>query len=595
MPDLKTMPDEKRIGDGIAYHKRLWLATHTEQWPTYDEFYQGEFKVWNADGRSPNLDDREFYRRARARSIVEHGVDSQLTYMPKVHRRAIGNADDAQDRADRLTEGLQAVIMDSLLREMSLPPRLSAKYLTHLGYFVLKAPILDGRCMQERIDSRKKEKNETAEEFEWRQRESKAAVWNPVRIEVPHPASVLMDPSERDPAEAVEIEVMPGYRVMEISQEKMKSRKNAVEYRFATKQDPSLPVMVEHLWSRYWHAFRAYTGAGDQEPQLVYVEMNKSRMLPFLHTLAGFGMEPTNGTGDPKHVAVGILHGVLDSLRTLAQNDSSKHFLNMRRAYAQVTTEGNPAELRDQMRGGVVHAAKDEIGIMPTPALDARMTEHGHELLDDIEDGTYSRSLGGIRIPGVSTASEAALQHTSASRRFVEPVTQLTHIYSELARRILKLVDTAPTLEDGIGARGKIVQRSDIQHNYDVEVTFEDIDPVVKLREKESDQREVSLRLMGRETYIERHSRNTVTEEMDRLAEDVVMELVGPELATAAADRMGLRPEFEAAKKRIAEQVAADGRTQGDNGVGPARRSSEQLRDMPAGLTPDIPTPPREG
>jgi len=588
--DIKQMPDEKRVADAIGYYHRMWQQAH-DQWADYDSFYQLEFDVWD----ERQFRDRPSYRRSRPRNLVDHAVDTQMIYHPNVKRDTAGEAGDAQERTDRLRDGLAAVIRESSLREMSLPWRMAAKYLTHYGYFVFEAPILDGRLMQDRIDARKRMRNETDEEFENRQRDTKASSWNPIRINVPHPTSVLMDVCERDPDEAIKIEAMPAYRVLELSEYKKKSRKNSEVYRLKN-QDPSSPVIVQHYWSRYWHAVRAASGEHGSEPQMLYVEKNGMRMLPFLHTLAGFGMEPVNGTGNPRHSAVGILHGVRDSLRAQSQGDSAKHNLLMRKSFVGMRTSGSPEELRDQLRGGIAQAEEGEIGILPTPDVDRAMFEIGREQAEDIEEGTYSRSLGGVRIPGVTTVGQQAAIQTAAGKKFVETVTQITHLSSEIGRRILRLVDTSPTLSEGIGAYGHVIRRSDIQGNYNVDIMFEDIDPVIKLQQQEVDMRQVQLNLMSHETYLDRHAQGTVSEEMDRLYEDEVMQNpnLRAELARQAARRLGLGEEYGSALGQQAEQLNADGRRTAFT-RGPERGSTENLRDLPQGITPDVPTPPRGG
>lgn len=593
MPDLKQMPDEKRVDEATAYYEKLWKPTHN-QWSGYDSYYQQTFDVWDKQ----EFKDRSYLRRSRGRNLIDHAVDSQMTYHPVVSRPAVGEGGDAKDRADKLREGLAAVIQDSMLKEMSLPWRTAAKYFTHYGYMVFEAPILDPCLMRERIDAKKRKRNETDDEHELRQKDVRTAVFNPIRINVPHPVTVMLDPSEKMPDEAVKVEVMPAYQVYELSVEKTRTRNNAEVFRLAGLP-PNTPILLRHYWTRYWHSVKAVaqTTSGTI-PQMLWTEKNPSGMLPFLHAAAGFGMEPVNGAGDPKYMAVGILHSVMDVLKAQAQSDSAKHNLLMKRSYVGMRTTRDPADVAQQLRGGIVQASADEIGELPTTDVDRWMFQVGQEYEQDIEEGTYSRTLGGVRIPGVSTVGQQAILNTTAGQKFVEPVVQLSHMASEVARRILRLVDTVPTLADGIGAHGHVIKRADIQGNYDAEVQFESIDPALDLQRREVGIREVQLNLQSLEDYLRNDKRvEDVSGYKRRLLEDAVEKhpAVHSRLAQQAAVGMDseLADTFTEAIQEEAAQVEQDGRRASTTG-GPVKGSTENLRDVTNPLTPDVMNPPRQ-
>ena len=70
---------------------------------------------------------------------------------------------------------------------------------------------------------------------------------------------------------------------------------------------------------------------------------------------------------------------------------------------------------------------------MEMQQLPGWMFESEQWLDKDMELGTYSRTLAGIRDQGVSTVGQQAILSTSAMRKFVAPSKQLEHLASRSA------------------------------------------------------------------------------------------------------------------------------------------------------------------
>jgi hypothetical protein len=91
--------------------------------------------------------------------------------------------------------------------------------------------------------------------------------------------------------------------------------------------------------------------------------------------------------------------------------------------------------------------------------------------------------------------------NTAMRRKFIGPSIQQEHMASIVAGWILKLVDNLSTLKDGIGAHGKRLSRSDISGNYDINVTFEVMDPVMEMQRRSMFLQEWQLGLLDDEGY----------------------------------------------------------------------------------------------
>src|SRR3989304_5715766 len=98
-----------------------------------------------------------------------------------------------------------------------------------------------------------------------------------------------------------------------------------------------------------------------------------------------------------------------------------------------------------------------------TPQLPAWLFRAGEELAQDIEAGSYARSMRGEHQTGSTTLGETAILSEAASKKFYAPQQQLEHLASITASRVLRLVDV---LGETVTVQGHVARPEDIEHNY---------------------------------------------------------------------------------------------------------------------------------
>jgi hypothetical protein len=377
------------------------------------------------------------------------------------------------------------------------------------------------------------------------------------------------------------------------------------------QDNPFEMVLCDEWWSDCWHAL--VTDAGD----LLFVEKNTWGFVPYAHAFSGYGQEPTSISEiDPTHLAVGLLDHALESLKAQAQAVAGRHNALIEATFNPVVTTGSADELQEQLaRSDIIEVAnRGEVGRMELQQLPGWMFESEQWLDKDMELGTYSRSLAGIRDQGVSTVGQQAILSTSAMRKFVAPSKQLEHLASRSAEHILQLIDV---MDLDMYVRGFDVSPTEIERDYSVRISFELVDPVLQLQQREMGLREVQAGVKSRETYWNADARlEDATGERKRLLEDFVRSdpMVQKVLAQEVAREVGLLEllEKQRAKEEQAQQqgggpsvldesilggeLAGGGLGGGGMpGMPPAARAGGPQRGPRAPLTPDVASPSRVG
>lgn len=278
---------------------------------------------------------------------------------------------------------------------------------------------------------------------------------------------------------------------------------------------------------------------------------------PFSHAYAGFGMEPTDlDEVNPRHMAVGLLHPIMDSIRVQAQNRSAAHEAVMLEVYRPHGTRLEPSEVAQQIeRGGLIPGEKNDVWVMEPMRLDPSLFEIGREADQDIQQGSYQRSLSGSREPGVYTVGATAIMANAANRKFGEPSVQIQHLASIAGGNILRMV---VALDERIGS----LVPADIGYNFDIDVYFDATDPVLKLQQQEIGLREYQAGLKSAESYRELAGVENESQERRRLIREEIRKT--PEIARVlameiAADE-GIGAEFDEAMQ-MRGAAAQDGRT----------------------------------
>jgi len=587
MADDKFPVTENEIDEAVEYYEGIWRTTRSN-WRDWDTFYQRKYPLWKTGMR------RETYRPSTPTNVIDHAADTQLAFEPRVHREPVGDTDRHKQAAERVETALTAIMIDAGLMETMLPWKQVGRHFLMYGYAPVEAPVFD-------FSSRPKEPertdDETDEAFEDRQSIFKANErdWNPIRTRATHPGRVYLDPTEKQPTIAVK-QCKMKVRDLEALSHKRSRLKFSQPYDPGDKKLFDMEDVTQY-WTLKYQAFRVTGGP------MLWVQKNAWGFVPFSHAFAGFGMEGTDGDGfDPARLAIGLLAPITDSIKLQAQRMAAHQTLLMRKAYSAEGSRLDSAEAAQQLARGedsVLQGERDDFWFLDTPDVQRWMLEVGREVDRDIELGSYTRQLAGIREPGISTVGQQQILSSAGRLKFLGPSIQVQDLASITASRILQLVDR---LKRPIGARGKLLKPSDIFHNYNARVTFEVADPQLDLQRRQMGMQEVGLGLKDKVTYWEDDARaENVSEREKRLLRQAVREHPGVinELAREQARAIGLLNEFDAALGVEEEQMQADGRRTPSLGAMTRETPLEDGRVFAnGGMAPEIaerPLPPGAG
>lgn len=551
--DFNEKPTLAHITSLRTHLMEVWRPTWGD-WEERDSYYFQTFKLWPA-----NITGRPTYHPARPRQIVDAAVDHQMGATPKVHRQPAGQGADHKEKATHVDLYLTAAFAESALLENVLTAKAVAKNLIHLGYGVLEGPLLHWRS---RPLETKRGRSETDEDYEARmvlwQNEKKT--WMPFRIRSPHPARVLLDPTEKNPSFAIKHAVRYAHELRDstIRRENYKKKGSKREVDVWEEGDnPWALVMCDEYWTKSWHALVAHTdvsGAsgnqsrGGNTARALIVERNTYGFVPYAHAFSGWGQMPTDESqNDPRYMAVGILGPSMEMLKLQAQAVSGRHNALIDATFPPRGTRQDPAELAANLARSDIIPMSDrgDAWILDTPNLPPWIAEAERWYDKDIELATMSRSLAGQHQTGVNTLGEAVILGEAAGRKFDGVNYQMEHLWTVMGSNMLRLVDV---LDEPLYCRGHIIKPSDIEHDYSVQVSFSVSDLPLQLQLRELGGREVQEGRRSLETFLREDAQREDPEgERDLIMEDYVNAhpAVKEELAMLAARRIGLEGIIE--------------------------------------------------
>ena len=593
MPNFDDKPTAAFIDQAKAHLVTTWGEAH-EGWVTRDSFYHRTYKLW------PHHTGRPETKPSRPTAIVDRAADTLINFTPEWHR--VSRKPDQTEGADSIEVAGQVVMQDSALREMVLPFSQMWLHLIHYQYAIAEIAFdWHSRPMEPKRDE-KPFKGETDDEFAVRTVRFgiEKNNWNPIRIRAPDPRTVLMDPEQKQPPYAIQMQGMLAHELETLTKRKAQpgprvQRRDVSAFLVADHKDmdPFTTVKLIHYWTREYHAIKLADG------EILWVERNPWGFMPFAHAFARAGIMPRhgsqNGGFNPKYIAKGMLEPVEDELRMAAQGTAYRHQLGVDAAFALVgTTELTQEELAEaQQKGAYIEGSKDSVWVVQTPPLQTSMFQQAQEIDASIDRGTFFDIISGGRQAGVTTASQHAMQSQAANRQFQTPIIQLQHLASIMGQRTLQMVlvlDQNSTFEQ-IGINGKILKASEIGHDTSVTITFKDINPATALQAKESDRRDFELGLMSEEDFIRRHHTEDVTGWLDRIDETRLNRK--PALveirATDIAERKGIEDQLRRAREL--EQGETDRSRRASQGINPAegepipQSTQNQLRQSLDGNT----------
>jgi hypothetical protein len=533
-----------------GYYSDAWSDAR-DQWKGWDSLYDLNWDIWPdsiAQGQQ-----RTKYHTSKARSIIDHATATLLAYSPRFKRTPVKDTEEHKESADRLEKGMKAVLDDASLQETSLPWKLNGTHMLKYGYGVMKQDL----ALTEKPKQPKQSDFTDDEEFEAAAEDYKATRfnWNPIKTVALNPGRVLLDPESKNSEVAFEKKAMLVHQIESLMERKKAARRKVDFDVIKDLNDPFATQDIIEYWSPRWHAVQL-SGGG-----ILYTERNTWGFTPYAHAFAGFGSEPVDD-GGPEFLAIGILFAVSDTLKMQSQSVNASMTLLIRAAYANLGYTGDNYEAAVQVaRNGIMQGDKDDWWVMPSPEMSNWMFQVEFGLDRDIEEGTYPRSISGIREQGVTTVGQQAILLTQSRQKFQEVAVQNEHMATTISQNVLRLMDGKRSpIAPKIGANGVEVRKSDIYGHYHMQASFEVADPVLDLQRRELGIREVEAGLKDTETYWEEDARvEDITERTKRLLKHVIRNTPGVqvELAREVAEEMGFKDVFERALAAEQAQSAA--------------------------------------
>jgi hypothetical protein len=571
----------------------LWSKAH-EEFRDNDAYYQRKFTVWNQ-----NYQGRPVFYDSTPTHLVDHAVSSLMSFSPRIRREPIGDTEEDKINSTNLEHGLKAVMDNAALNEPNLPWKMLSQYMVAHGYGVIEAPILTG--LSERPKSPDRSKFATDEEYEQELAIYRAnrRDFNPIRIRVPHPTTVLMNPNEKIPTIAIKASKMSAQDLHDQSVLKKKTqRRKFAEIFEMDDYDPWDEVEVWDYWTPYWHVKMlanpapTYGSPNSAAATPIYMERNTWGFVPFVHAFANLsGMDIADEGGDPYNFAQGILTPNKETIRKRTQEVSASHQMLLRTAFAPMGTSRDPMTLAQSIQNeGILEGELQDYWVMNTPDIPAWMQNIRSGTDSTLELGTYSSSLAGVRQAGVTTVGQQAILNTAAMRIFSGLAMQREHIASIVGSRILQLVDNVSELASGIGAHGKMLRKSQINGVYGVQVVFPHAEPVMEMQERQMAMSEHAAGLIDSMTYYEMTGKENGTEIKKRIIEDNIRNLpsVQEKMNSTIGQQLGLIDEENAGQAADEIQQLTQGGMPGQ----PPRQGAAPP-DMNRPLTPDTVQPTR--
>jgi len=523
-------------------------------------------------------------------------VDNLLSHNPLFYRPIIGNAQDAEELADKVENGVKAIFDEMALLEPLLTGKQVNRHHVAYGYTILEGPLKTSKGRP-----RKPTRTRGMSDQEWESREAQweneKRTWMPFRVKSPHPSWVLLDPQEKMPS--IAIKHAPRYaRDLHILTRELKASgfKGVDLFDIDSVKNPYQEIMCDEWWDEDWHYLMTSQG------QILFGLANPAKYVPFGHAFSGWGNYPTGtdstSTLDPKYLAHGILDDTKESLRANAQFASAWHNALVLAAFRNKYTTGDAEAIIEQEERGSetiieVDGGKETMWWEETPDMPNWLFEGNRLLLQDIEFATFAQAVAGIREQGVVTVGQQAILSTAANRRFVSPQLQAQHLWSNAGKNLLRLIDMTG---EKFTVSGKEIGPNDIKHDYSISATLEVVDPVLLMQEREIALREFEVGLISDTDYRALARKGDETGIRERIIKQQAREL--PEFKIRLiAD--ALREEGMA---ELAEQLLNPPQEPGVNGQSTQPANSNQNnallnagRDMRQALTPNTPGQPRSG
>lgn len=510
MPDYNLFderPDQNGI-IGLRDHlSEVWRATATQKWDKAERYIHGEQAVW------PNNKGRPEARTPTARRLVDQASDTQLADEPIFRRNPVGRGEHAKEYADAIEPWLTAMFHRASMLETVTPARVIAKELMSLGYAVLEGPTMV-------FENKPKEpmRDEFGSEVEFKDAmdlyHNDRDNWMPFRLSAPHPTEVLLDPRQKIPEVAIKVGKKYAGDIWMISRSRMGRRlKTAVE--FPKRSNIYEEVDYTEQWTRKYHAFMA-------EDALLFIEPNGGGFVPFNQAFSGYGIARGGKDGrDPKWLSDGILVPAYSTIDRIEQEVSTMHKILLDRGHAPrgVKAGVDVANIvAQEARGEYLEGLNpDDVWSLQYPTIPSDMFQANEVSRRDLELATYSAQAAGFKQKGVVTVGQQEILSTSGNLKFVSPKKQMENMFEIAASNMLRLTDR---LNQRITIDGFTIGSKEIAKRFGVGVSFEVVDPVLELSQKQFALTEYQTEVISLEDYWALSRKEDATGMRKRLAKD---------------------------------------------------------------------------
>ena len=506
------------VSDFLAMKKHLegqWSHIQ-DTWKKVDSFVDGSYQVWTSDQMRAR---RTNHKSPRAANIIRHAVNAQTAYSPRVHREPLGTGQDEREAADALEEGLVAALIAVGRKNPTVPWKQAYRYLFQYDYCAVRvgADLRDWDALEpQKTDFR----DTKLFELRRRQWEREKLHHNPLTLDVPHPSRVLMDPSEKNPNTAIITFTMEAQRVRDLVINKLNKRRAGKV--FPTPSNPHEQVEIDEFWSTEWH--KVFHG-GD----LLYEEQNTWGFTPLFHAFGGHGAEGPGREGmKPDFLARPLLKPTLDLLLLETQQMNARHEVLIRAAYALLRSSRDATQLAEAMaeESIVEDVEEGDVGFIPYPQLPGWLFQEAQQNERDIQEATYPSGVFGVKQPGVVTVGQEAILQERADNTFNDTRAQVEDLATHAAQGYLRLIDVLTfgghIEPNGVRFGKHRIKSSQIDGDYNATVSFELVDPVLLLQERQQALAEVQQNLMSRRRYWQIARVENASEEQENLLEDEI-------------------------------------------------------------------------
>jgi len=545
--------EETVIQDLKTHLERVWGPAH-KQMQVNEDYYRRTFAIWRD---AADAVDRPNFHLALPTAIIDHAVANQLGDEPKVHCEPAGKGENHKSRAN-LKENFLAAVWDRLSTYSMLHPgRQNNKHTCLYGYTqddLRLAPLAEPEP--------KRREGEERADFEMRQEEHerRMQMWLPWKLDVPPPNTILLPPMERIPKRGIKVSKMYAYELEELTRLKAKQRGGVREYDRGKKK----PFDEIEVWEYFdWSERVVFEGKG-----VLWGERNIAGTMPFKHAYSGWG-HPAVGARvyDPADMAKGLLDPVRETIRMMTQNANGKLAAVVRAAFARPGVDTNLVSeeqvQQDMTKGNMLRGPELAWWLEKVPDLPQYIFQTDQDLMRDVEVATYALILAGYKPTGVDTATQHMMLSEMAHRIFASPKRQLEFLVSQMMSDMLRHIEVLDEVYgiSSVTCNGVTITPEDVDGMYDVQCTFELLDPVVQMQKL---QMAAQLRAQGiystEEVYRVARIEDTTKMEEEKIREAVrAHPAVADKLAMEVAKTDGLDQAIIEYEERMKQQAAQQG------------------------------------